>query len=49
MYTLQQVCGFRVRSFMVYDEELEDKKIFFFLNLSTENRMRLAAKYQMKK
>ena len=46
---LQKVCGFRVRTFVIYDEDIDDKKLLFFLNLSLENRMRLSAKYQVKK
>ena len=46
---LQIICGFKVRVFMIYNEELKDKKLFFFISLTFENRMRLATKYEMKK
>ena len=49
VYTLQQVCGFRVRQFMLYDEQIEDRRIFLFLNLSTTNRLRVAARFRIKK
>jgi len=34
---------------LLYDEDLSNKKIFFFMRLSIENRLKLAAKYQIKK
>lgn len=34
---------------MLYDEELKDKTIYIFLNLSNENRLKMASRYQMKK
>ena len=34
MYMLQKVCGFRVRTFLIYDEDISDKKLLFFLTLS---------------
>lgn len=49
VYTLQRVCGFRVRSFLLYDKDLKNKRIFMYLTLSAENRLRLATKYQIKK
>jgi len=49
MYTLQRVCGFRARPFLLYDEELEDKTLYIFLNLSLDNRLKIATHYRMKK
>ena len=49
MYMLQIVCGFKVRVFVIYEEDLKDKKLLFLINLSFENRLRLATKYEMKK
>lgn len=38
-----------MRSFLVYDEELKDERIFLFLNLSVENRLKMACKFEIKK
>lgn len=49
VYTLQKICGFRVRSFLLYDDDGSNQRIFLFLNLSVENRIKMAARYKMKK
>jgi hypothetical protein len=49
VYTLQRVCGFRVRTFLLYNEEMQNKRLFFFLSMSIENRLTTAAKYRIKK
>ena len=69
MYILQQVCGFKVRAFMV-NSEVEDKEgllamvgfglvnlarkkavkdIYIFLNLSIDNMLRVAGRFEIKK
>ena len=49
IYMLQKECGFRVRSFLLYDEEFKNKRIFLFLNLSIENRLKVAGRYKIRK
>jgi hypothetical protein len=49
VYLLQAVCGFRVRAFMLYDEELEHRKIYLFLNMEMDNLLRVATRFRIKK
>lgn len=49
VYTLQHVCGFRVKAFVLYDKDVTQRHIFLFLTLSTENLLRVANKYRIKK
>lgn len=49
IYTLQHVCGFRVKSFILYDKHVEEREIYLFLTISTENLLRVANKYRIKK
>lgn len=38
-----------MRAFLVYDEELKDERIFLFLNLNIENRLKMACRFSIKK
>lgn len=49
IYTLQHICGFRVKAFVLYDKEVLHRHIYLFLNLSTDNLLRVANKYRIKK
>jgi hypothetical protein len=49
IYTLQQICGFRVKSFILYDKEGEEREIYLFLNINVDNLLRVANKYRIKK
>jgi len=49
VYMLQAVCGFSVRAFMLYDEKIQDRHIYLFLNIGLDNLLKVATKYRIKK
>lgn len=49
MLILQRICGFNVRSFLLYNKELTERSIYLFLTMNTENLLRVANKYRIKK
>lgn len=46
---LQRICGFNVRSFLLYNKELTERSIYLFLTMNTQNLLRVANKYRIKK
>lgn len=49
IYTLQKVCGFRVKAFVLYGKEAEERDIYLFLNMNTDNLLKVANRYRIKK
>ncbi len=49
IYTLQKVCGFRVKAFVLYGKDVEERDIYLFLNMNTDNLLRVANRYRIKK
>ncbi|CAM6002103.1 unnamed protein product [Sphagnum balticum] len=49
IYILQSTCGFRVRAYLLYNEAAERHEVYLLLHLSTENLLRLAMQFRIKK
>lgn len=46
---LQRICGFKVKAFILYDKEVTNRQIYLFLSLGTNNLLRVANRYRIKK
>ncbi len=49
IYILQHECGFRIKAFIAYDKHSKGNNIYLVLSLPTENLLRVANKYRIKK